>query len=154
LKASESKRTIRGRVFTGAGVAAGYTQLGWVVEQVQRGFGFEPYPGTLNMRVEGPDGVEALAAVRAEPGVPLAAVRAEPGVPLEPAPGNCAARCYSARLAGRQEAALVVPLVAGYPDDVLELLAPVRLRDTLGLSDGDLVEVEIGLTSNERMDYN
>jgi CTP-dependent riboflavin kinase len=113
------------------------------MEQVQQGFGFEPYPGTLNLRAEGPEGVEALAAVRAEP-----------GVALEPAPGNCAARCYPARLAGRQEAALVVPLVAGYPDDVLELLAPVRLRDALGLREGDEVEVEVGLTATERMDYN
>jgi CTP-dependent riboflavin kinase len=134
---------LSGRVFTGAGVAAGYTQLGWVGKQVREAFGFEPYPGTLNLRVEGAEGVEALAAVRAAT-----------GVALEPAPGNCAARCYSARVAGRQEAALVVPLVAGYPDDVLELLAPVRLREALGLRDGDPVEVEIGLTPNERMDYN
>ena len=135
--------TIRGRVFTGVGVAAGYTQSGWVVEQVRERFGFEPYPGTLNVRVDGAEGLEALAAVRAGQ-----------GVALEPAPGNCAARCYPARVAGKQVAAVVVPLVAGYPDDVLELLAPVRLRDALGLRDGDLVEVEIGLTSNERMDYN
>ena len=134
---------LSGRVFTGAGVAAGYTQLGWVVEQVRQAFGFQPYPGTLNLRVEGAEALERLASVRARP-----------GVSLEPAPGNCAARCYPARVAGRQEAALVVPLVTGYPDDVLELLAPNRLRDALGLSDGDLVEVEIGGTPSERMDYN
>ena len=73
----------------------------------------------------------------------LAALAQRPGIALLPAPGFCAAKCFKVRLNARAEAAAVFPEVDGYPDDKLELVAPVALRAALGLHDGDAVQVQI-----------
>jgi CTP-dependent riboflavin kinase len=116
---------IRGRVVRGTGLAAGFTELPWVREQIRRRLGFAPHPGTLNVRLGSPDALEAWQHLKAQS-----------GIPLEPEPGSCAARCYPVLVDGRIEAAIVLPLVTGYPANVVELLAPVRLRDALDLADG------------------
>lgn len=116
---------IRGRVERGAGRAAGFTELPWVRERTRHQLGFAPYPGTLNVRLESP---EALAAWER--------LQARPSIRLEPEPGFCAARCYRVLVEGQIEGAVILPTVADYPTDVIELLAPVRLRDALGLEDG------------------
>lgn len=123
---------IRGEVVSGAGLAAGFTELPWVREQTRERLGFVPFPGTLNVRLRAP---EALAA--------WARLKARPGIPLEPEPGFCAARCHRVLVEGRAEAAVVVPAVAGYPADVVELLAPVRLRAALALEDGAAVAMVV-----------
>ncbi|MEM3712744.1 MAG: DUF120 domain-containing protein [Thermoproteota archaeon] len=39
--------------------------------------------------------------------------------------------------------AVVIPRVPSYPKDMLEIIAPVNLRETLGLKDGDEIEVTV-----------
>jgi riboflavin kinase len=41
--------------------------------------------------------------------------------------------------------AIVIPDVPNYPEDVLEIVAPVNLREKLQLKDGDHVEIEVTL---------
>lgn len=123
---------IRGRVVSGAGVAAGFTELLWVREQARCRLGFAPHPGTLNVRLSSPDALGAWQRLKAQP-----------GIPLEPEPGFCAARCYRVLVEGRIEAAIVLPSLAGYPPDIVELLAPVRLRDVLGLEDGAALAIAV-----------
>jgi len=43
------------------------------------------------------------------------------------------------------ECAIVIPEVAGYPEDVLEIVAPANLRETLQLEDGDEITVTVNL---------
>ncbi|MDA2935464.1 HAD-IA family hydrolase, partial [Acidobacteria bacterium AH-259-D05] len=74
---------LRGRVVTGKGEAAAFTQLAWVRQQMASAFGFEPYPGTLNLRLEGREALSVWSELRKEP-----------GKLLEPEPGYCAGRCY------------------------------------------------------------
>lgn len=118
-----------GIVRDGLGQGRDFTQLDWVRQQVCDKIGFDPYPGTLNLQVENPD--------------TLAAFRKQRGIAIDPAPGFCSARCLRAQLAGRIAAAWILPDVPGYPSDVIELIAPVCLRETLGVGTGDVVEVEI-----------
>ena len=99
--------------------------------QVKARLGFEPQPGTLNVRL----GTTEQAA--------FDRLKAAPGVLLEPQPGFCAARCFPVLLEGRVKAAVVWPQVEGYPRDQLELLAPVRLRDELGLRDGSPITIVV-----------
>ena len=117
----------RGVVLDGVGQAKTFTQLEWVREQVRAKIGFDPYPGTLNLRVKDAD---ALWACRAGPGILIV-----PG-----AAGYCAARCYRMQVGG-VPAAWILPEVPGYPEDVVELLAPVSLRQTLNLNTGVTVTV-------------
>jgi CTP-dependent riboflavin kinase len=43
------------------------------------------------------------------------------------------------------ECAIVIPEVAGYPKDVLEVIAAVNLREQLQLEDGSEVTVTVNL---------
>lgn len=128
----QAREWVQGRVTNGAGVAAGFTRVPWVRRQVEERLGFVPYPGTLNILPSSPADRAVVERLRSGPGVPLA-----------PEPGYCAARCFPVVVEGRVPAAVVVPEVRGYPDHMMELLAPVRLRDELDLEDGSLVTVAV-----------
>jgi riboflavin kinase len=43
------------------------------------------------------------------------------------------------------ECAIVIPEIADYPEDVLEVIAPINLRDKLSLKNGDTVQIKITL---------
>ena len=120
-----------GAVVSGRGEGRHFTQLDWVREQFRALLGFEPYPGTFNLRID--TGGEAL----------LEALKRRAGIQILPPNADfCAARCFAARI-GSLDGALVIPLVPGYPSNVLELIAPVNVRATLGLDDGAVVTVSI-----------
>jgi riboflavin kinase len=123
---------LRGSVWAGKGRAAGFIVLDWVVTQVRERLGFVPYAGTLNLRL---DSAEARAT--------WAQLQDQPAVTLEPEPGFCAARCYSVSIEGRFQGAIIRPLIPGYPEDALEVIAPVRLREALPLLDGSEVTLAI-----------
>ncbi len=128
----QAREWVQGRVTSGAGVAAGFTRVPWVRQQVEERLGFVPYPGTLNILPASPADMAAVQQLRSEA-----------GVPLTPESGYCAARCFPVTVEGRVPAAVVVPEVRGYPDHMVELLAPVCLRDELDLEDGSLVTVAV-----------
>ena len=65
------------------------------------------------------------------------------GLELTPPEGCCRGLLFKARLHATVECAVVIPKVQNYPNDVLEIIAPVNLRNRLDLSDGDTVELEI-----------
>jgi riboflavin kinase len=121
---------IHGIVRAGQGKGRAFTQLDWVRRQFCDKLGFDPYPGTLNLHIED----------RAA----LASLRTRQGSVIEPEEeGYCRARAVPVRVNGRIAAAWIIPDVPGYPGDVMELMAPVSLRDALKLKDGDSVRVEV-----------
>jgi CTP-dependent riboflavin kinase len=121
-----------GIVCSGLGEGARFTAIDWVSAAFRRQLGFEPWPGTLNLRMDGAE----WAAWRGS-------VRTRPGIVIEPPPGFCAAKCFPVVLNDRAEAAAVVPDVDDYPADKLELIAPVALRAALTLEEGDRVRVRL-----------
>ena len=123
---------LRGRIVSGKGEAAAFTQLPWVRKQVADGFHFEPYPGTLNLRLE-----------RAQDKTMWKELRSHPGKTLEPERGYCAARCYPVSVEGQISGAIVLPETPSYTTDVVELLAPVNLRKALKLGDGAVVTIAL-----------
>jgi len=52
------------------------------------------------------------------------------------------ARCLPCRITGIP-CGIVVPGRSHYPDDIIELIAPVSLREALGVTDNDGVTVEV-----------
>lgn len=124
----EAKEWIHGIVTRGSGEATQFTQMDWVCRQMLDRFGFVPYPGTFNLR---PESSRDQAAFRR--------LKESGGILLEAAPGFCAARCFPVTLEGGLAGALVVPEVDGYPDDKLEILAPICLRDRLFIGEGGRV---------------
>lgn len=129
---ADGSLTLHGRVVSGLGVGAGFTQLDWARRQFIAEFGIDPHPGTLNLQLDSAVAGETWARIRHGPCHRL----------LPDQPGGCGARGYPVRLAGRLPAAIIVPEVPGYPEQQLELISAVPLRRTLALQDGQRLEVE------------
>lgn len=124
--------SIVGRVQSGLGKGARFTALPWVERQFRHTLGIDPFPGTLNLRVE-PVAAAEWALLAGSPGLRL----------LPERPTDCAARCFPVRASvpGRSPitASIVLPEVSGYPLDQVEVVAAVCLREALRLGDGDVV---------------
>jgi CTP-dependent riboflavin kinase len=123
-----------GSVITGTGQGAAFTQLPWVRKSFVATLGIDPFPGTLNLKIEDEGALERWKDLKTRPGIPV----------LPPPDSEfCRARCYPVRLAGGARAAIVCPDVPDYPEDEIELIAPVSLRESLNVVDGDRLELEV-----------
>lgn len=131
----EKNMVIAGTVMSGTGRAAFFTQLEWVNRQCVEKLGFEPYPGTLNLMVSASDR-KRLMRVQAFPGVLL----------TPPDDAHCAGLVYPI-LIGKIPGAIIRPetRVRTHGEAIVEVLAPVCLRDAFTLNDGDSVSFTIFL---------
>jgi len=128
---------LTGRLATGVGEGRHFTGLDWARAQFVATLGIDPFPGTVNLVVDDIVGRAGWAAIRARPGLVI----------RPPDPQWCDGYCYRVRIAGRIDGAIVVPAVAGYPADQIEIIAPVAVRAALGIADGDRVEIAAPLVS-------
>lgn len=126
------KIILRGRVFGGGGIGSFFVNLPWVRSQFKDKLGFNPYPGTLNLQLL--------------PGTDVKELRdTTKGIKIKSSEGFHEGRCFKALIMEKLWGAVVVPDVPKYPNDLLEILAPVNLRETLGLKDGVDIEVIVWL---------
>lgn len=124
----------KGTVFSGEGTGSRFVGIAWARKQIREKLGFDPYLGTLNVRLQESD-ARVLRKV----------LGALIGIEITPEKGFFQARCFKALVTGKVEAAIVLPEKSGYPSDVLEVIAPVCLRRVLSLEDGDEVEITVFL---------
>jgi len=122
---------VKGRVFSGTGEGAKFIKLSWVKDQIREKMGFTPYEGTLNLRLNGEDKKVKKALEEAD------------SVIILPESGYCRGKCFKARIMESVDGAVIIPEVEGYPDDVLEVIAPINLRERFRLKDGDYVELSL-----------
>lgn len=133
LEAVEEALVFEGTVFSGMYQGRYYiSQEGYRV-QIVDGLGFDPYPGTLNLRL-GEGDSEARRRLDSVPSVRIEGFRGE-----DRAFG--AARCYPVTVNGEVEGAIIVAERTSYDLSVMEVIAPVNLRERFGLEDGDAVRV-------------
>ncbi len=133
---------VRGRLVRGSGQAASFTDLDWVREEFRRKLGFDPYSGTLNIQTTKED-AQAIYRLTKETGVPI-----DP-----PTEDFCVARCLRAQVTPLDAApnqgqssvqgAIIVPLVASYYEDIIEVMAPAKIMDALQLRDGQELSLEV-----------
>ena len=121
-----------GEACSGLGEGASFTALEWVRREFLAKLGFEPYPGTFNLRMAGPEW-EAAKRIMAREG----------GIAITPEPGFCAAKCFHVVVGGCITGAVVFPEVAGYPADKFEVISAVPVRQALCVDDGDRVAVSL-----------
>lgn len=115
-------------------------ELDWVRRALEKSLGFAAFPATLNVRPKTPEDTEVWGRVRnGSKGILL------PGA----ASGFCSARLYPVEIYapvtasnGKIKGAVLLPEVANYPKDKIEIVAPVRLKEALNLGDGDPLVLE------------
>lgn len=127
---------IIGTVTSGQGIGSKFLSLPWVIQQIDEKLGFHPYHGTLNLR---------LPKARAEQA--RRRLQTAKGITITPAPGYFPARCFKMSIRNYIDGAILIPQTPNYPATLLEVIAPLDLRDVLVLADGDEVELTIILDS-------
>jgi|Deesub1362A_J573_1020465.scaffolds.fasta_scaffold03430_4 riboflavin kinase len=126
--------TMRGRVFTGLGEGRYYLSLEGYKSQISKITGFDPYPGTLNLKIS-PEDLETRKKLAKKPGYEIKGFETE-GRSF----GGC--KLFKGEIEG-ESCAVVIPERTHYPEDILEIVAPVNLRERLRLRDGDIVKVKV-----------
>ena len=121
-----------GTVFSGRGEGKKFVDLPWVKRQIVENMFFSPFSGTLNIRLKKESVEKKVLLGKAE------------GIGIEPQVGYCPGVLFKAFIGGL-ECAIVVPKIPHYPNDVLEVIAPVCLREQLKLVDGSLVSVSVNV---------
>ena len=122
-------------VFSGLSEGSYYMSMDGYRKQFKSKLGFDPYPGTLNLRVT----KESMGPRHELDSYPFVGI--DGFADKERTYGG--ARCYPAVVALSVRGAIVVPIRAHYGDDVIEIIAPENLRKRLRLKDGDMVDVRV-----------
>ena len=125
--------SIIGKIVSGAGQGAFFTQLAWVKEQCQQKLGFSPWPGTLNLEIS-MDRVDLIEELREKGGIEL----------ISPDANYCSGHVLPGSIEGLQ-AAIIIPAedVRVHAKNIVEIIAPEMLKDALDVKDGDQVTIAI-----------
>lgn len=133
---AEEAFVFEGVVFSGLWEGSYYISQEGYREQIREKLGFEPYPGTLNIRLRTKTDLERRERLERLPGIEIKGFKTE-----DRSFGG--AKCYPALINEEVEGALIIAERSGYDRSVVEFIAPVNLRKRLGLRDGDTVRVSL-----------
>lgn len=136
----EKQSTVSGVIFSDLGKASSFMALDWVQQALWKALGFAPYPATLNLRPLTEADASMWRIIQKE----------IKGIELPPTDsGFCSARLFRVRITRPLPTAIdgvnggvLLPHVADYPEDKIEVVAPVRLKETFDVNDGDQLILE------------
>lgn len=123
----EKELVIKGKIISGAGEGAYFTQIGWVQQQCAEKLGFKPYPGTLNLEIS-EEFLPFIESLDEKEAIEL----------ISPDPKFCNARVFQVSL-GDISGAIILPeeMVRIHPENIIEIIAPLNLKAALSVDDGD-----------------
>ena len=126
---------LEGTLFSGIGEGAWYVSQSGYRRQFLEKLGFNPFPGTLNLRLrrEYDDERRLLGTL---PHIQIDGFR-DGDRTFGPV------TCYRAKINDVEDGALISAVRTHYAGDVIELIAPGNLRARLGLKDGDIVKARV-----------
>jgi len=130
LEKGRNELTFRGTVFSRLGEGRYYLSQKGYSSGFSRALGFEPFPGTLNLRLTSEAMVEQRRRLDLMKGIEV------PGF----SDGKRTfgpVRCFRAVVAGKKPGGVLAIERTSYDSSVLEVVSPLNLRRTLGLEDGD-----------------
>ncbi len=122
------KIILNGTILSGVGGGQYYLNLPGVKQQIREKLGFEPYPGTLNVRLSEESAEKRQELQHDAEHLIRPQVRSYPGILIK------------AKI-GPQECAIIHPEDPNYPQNIVEIIAPINLRRELKLSDGSEVTI-------------
>lgn len=128
--------TLEGTVFTGLGEGAYYISKEQYKKQFIEKLGFDPYPGTLNLKLTTDYDIKTHDELEAYPAIEVGGFKSEDRT-------FGSVKCYPVTIDNKEKGALISALRSHYDASVLELIAPVPLRRQLRLKDGHKVKVEV-----------
>lgn len=144
LDSTPQTLNFEGNVVSGMGEGAYYMSLGGYRKQFKEKLGFEPYPGTLNVRLVD----QIFMNGRRELGMH------KPTAFIDGFSDGTRTygwvKCYRARINDSiaiKDAAVLVLERTHYDDTMLEVIAPVQIKRAGGIKNGDRIKVQVQLPS-------
>jgi riboflavin kinase len=128
--------TFEGTIFTGLGEGAYYIGKEHYRKQFIEKLGFDPYPGTLNLKLTSDYDLKTRTELEAYPAVEVQGFKNEDRT-------FGLVKCYPAMIGNKVKGAVILALRSHYDASVVEIIAPVCLRKHLNLKDGNKVKVEV-----------
>lgn len=128
--------TLEGVVFTGLGEGAYYVTRDPYRKQFMEKLGFDPYPGTLNLKLTTDYDIKTYSELEAYPAIEIEGFKNENRT-FGPV------KCYPAIIENKLKGAVVSALRSHYNSSVVEIISPTCLRKHLELKDGNKVKVEV-----------
>ena len=127
----EEDLAITGKIVSGAGEGAYFTQIYWGKQQCDEKLGFKPFPGTLNLEIS-EEFIPAIEVLDQQKGIEL----------ISPDPKFCNATAFQVSL-GDISGAIILPeeKVRVHPKNIVEIIAPLNIKTSLNVKDGDSVTV-------------
>ena len=131
-------KRITGVIFSDLGQASSFMALDWVQDLLNQRLGYHPFPATLNIRPKGDEDAQVWRRVQSD----------HAATPLTPeSDGHCSAKLYRVEIYAAANGvkvggAILLPEVKDYPQDKIEIVAPMRLKDHFQVHDGDQLTLE------------
>ena len=144
LESSPSTINFEGNVVSGMGEGAYYMSLEGYRKQFKEKLGYVPFPGTLNVRLVDQLFMNARRELGMHP----------PSVFIEGFSDGTRTygwvKCYRATISGKntiKDAAVLVLERTHYDDGMLEVIAPLPIKQTASIKNGDRITVQVRLPS-------
>jgi riboflavin kinase len=130
----EDEIVIQGQIVTGLGEGAYYVDV--YSSKLKSALGFNPHLGTLNVKIVDDDSRKAMSRMKNTTPLVLGGFRHK-GRTF----GDVI--CYRVKVNKKIEAAIVIAQRTHHSEDILEVVAPVNIRDALKLNDDDKVTLTV-----------
>ncbi len=128
--------TLEGVVFSGLGEGAYYIKQDGYRKQFIEKLGFDPYPGTLNVKLASDYDIKTRQELESYSAIEIEGFKDESRT-FGPV------KCYPTLINNKAKGALIFAFRTHYDASVLEIIAPQYLRNQLKIRDGQKVKVEV-----------
>lgn len=130
---------MEGELFSGMREGRYYISVEGYKNQFKEKLGFEPYLGTLNLKLKSYSDLQTKKILLNYPGVMI-----EPFENKGRTFGEV--KCFKTLINDKVEGAVLLIQRTHYGEDVLEVISPEYLREKMKLKDGDKIRLKIFLT--------
>jgi len=127
----EENTLIEGVITRGLGKGAIFISINYYKEEIKKKLGFEPYPGTLNLKVD-KERTKLLAKINP--------IRINGFKKDDKTYGGV--NCYKVEI-NSVAAVIIIPDLTEHEDDMVEIIAPVNLKSELNVNDGDKIKIQL-----------
>ena len=136
----------KGTIVSGMGEGAYYMSLDGYKKQFKEKLGYEPYPGTLNVKLVDQISMNSRREISRYPSIFINGFS-------DNSRTYGWAKCYKADINGGvlNDAAVLVLERTHYDDSMLEVIAPISLKQTMGIKNGDEISVRIHVNNNSSL---